>query len=811
MDNKKSYIPIKVFVSYLVLVLLFGSVGWFLYSENKSFSSTERSFTEKNGSILKVSNVLSDLYKTESLARIAIQSESEKDFKNYVAKTTALKVDIDSLKAAVSTPYQITLLDSVQVLLSKKIQNIQQLKAIKNKTEDEIAVSNAISDLTKMESSMRKLQLEDFAKNPSMMGDYERNVLKKYVAYLNQNIPDDSTNTLSKKASDSILSVSKMLLNEVQKETANKKKLLSLEENKLLQNELSISDQLRKVLGIIEREIILNTTKSYLGREESLKKTNQIVTTAAIIGLLLTLFFLILILNDFSKTQSYKKQLEAANLKAKKLLTSREQLISTVSHDLKTPLSTIIGYTELLGNSDLNTKQLHFTKNIKGSSDYISKLVQDLLDFTQIEAGKISIEKIAFSLPDIITEVSNSIQSVYNQKPIQLIIEIDPNLHQKIIGDPFRLRQILSNIIGNAFKFTEEGFIKIEANIHSETDTMIILIEDSGIGIADKNQQLIFEEFTQADEKIEKKYGGTGLGLTISKKMVAILGGELHLKSKLGTGSIFEIQIPLIFDTQLSRSETGIEISKKQYTAIIIDDDQNLLQLTTEVLRQQQYLVFPFDKAQDALSWIKNNDFDFIITDIQMPVMDGFSFLKELQNKTISNYENQPIIAVTGRNDIDLEHYQNSGFTTVIRKPYTPKTVLATIKAILDNSEIPAVLPVMSHPKNTTKTYTLKPLKLFLADDKEALKEILESFMTNTIESLNELEQAATESNFEEIKNIAHKMNPMFKQIKALDISIILDQLELEDLSSDEIKQAVSDLKNKLKALFIHLEKEKIN
>jgi signal transduction histidine kinase/DNA-binding response OmpR family regulator len=809
MDNKKSYIPIKVFVSYLVLVMLFGSVGWFLYSENKSFSSTERSFTEKNGSILKVSNVLSDLYKTESLARIAIQSESEKDFKNYVAKTTTLKIDIDSLKAAVSTPYQITLLDSVQVLLSKKIKNIQQLKAIKNKTEDEIAVSNAISDLTKMESSMRKLQLEDFVKNPAMMGDYERNVLKKYVAYLNQNIPDDSTNTLSKKASDSILSVSKTLLNEVQKETANKKKLLSLEENKLLQNELSISDQLRKVLGIIEREIILNTTKSYLGREESLKKTNQIVTTAAIIGLLLTLFFLILILNDFSKTQSYKKQLEAANLKAKKLLTSREQLISTVSHDLKTPLSTIIGYTELLGNSDLNTKQLHFTKNIKGSSDYISKLVQDLLDFTQIEAGKISIEKIAFSLPDIITEVSNSIQSVYIQKPIQLVIEIDPNLHQKIIGDPFRLRQILSNIIGNAFKFTEEGFIKIEANVHSETNTIIILIEDSGIGIAEKNQQLIFEEFTQADEKIEKKYGGTGLGLTISRKMVAILGGELSLKSKLGIGSIFEIQIPLIFDPQLSRSETPIEISKKQYTAIIIDDDQSLLQLTTEVLRQQQYLVFPFDEAQDALSWIRNNAFDFIITDIQMPVMDGFSFLKELQNKTISNYENQPVIAVTGRNDIDLEHYQNSGFTTVIRKPYTPKTVLATIKAILDNSEIPVALPAMNHPKNTAKKYTLKPLKSFLSDDKEALKEILESFITNTIESLNELEQAATESNFEEIKNIAHKMNPMFKQIKALNISTILDQLELQDLSSDEIKKAVSDLKSKITALFVHLEKEK--
>ena len=174
MDSKKSYIPIKVFISYLVLALLFVSVGWFLYTENKSFSKTEKRITEESSTILKVSNLLSNMHKTESLARIAIQSESEEDFKNYINKTVALKSDIDSLKLLVSTPYQITLLDSVKYLLSKKTKNIQQLKTIKNKTEDESAVKNAIEDLTKMETSLRKLQLEDFVKYPSEMGQYQR-------------------------------------------------------------------------------------------------------------------------------------------------------------------------------------------------------------------------------------------------------------------------------------------------------------------------------------------------------------------------------------------------------------------------------------------------------------------------------------------------------------------------------------------------------------------------------------------------------------------------------------------------------------
>ncbi len=809
MDQKKSYIPVKVFLGYLLLVLLFGSVGWFLYSENKSFTRPEKSISDKNDAVLKVSTVLSDLYKTESLARIAIQSDSETDFKQYVAKTRSLTIAIDSLKTAVSTPDQVQLLNSVQILLSKKTQNILQLKAIKNKTEDETAVSSAITDLTKMESSMRKLQLEDFVKNPAEMADYQRNVLKKYVAYLNQNIPDDSSNTLSKKESDSIISTSKMLLNQVKTETANKKNLLILEENKLLQNGLSISEQLRKVLETIEREIIAKTAKNFTEREKSLQKTNQIVTSAAIIGLVLTLLFLILILNDFSKTQSYKKQLETANLKAKKLISSREQLISTVSHDLKTPLSTIVGYTELLGNSDLSSKQLHFTKNIKGSSDYISKLVQDLLDFTQIEAGKITIEKIPFSLPESIKEISTSIQAVYAHKKIELLLDIDSDLEQRIIGDPFRLRQIISNIVGNAFKFTEKGFIKITAKANRNSKIITILIEDSGIGIATKNQKLIFEEFTQADDQIEKKYGGTGLGLTISKKMASILGGDLNLKSELGKGSIFEIQIPLQYDTTTldHLSFTANELQSKRI-AVLIDDDHNLLQLTTDVLQQHNFDVHPFGKATEALNWIANQAFDLIITDIQMPVMDGFLFIKELQNAPKTNYDKQPIIAVTGRNDLSLADYTEAGFITVVRKPYSPKVLLNTIHAIYNNSEIPNQKVKNKKIKTPEKLYSLKELKAFLPNDTQALNDILQSFMSGTFEDMTLLEQAVHKNNRIETNELAHKMNPMFKQIKAGHISNILDQLENKDTSSEEFHALVLDLKDKIPVLFALLNKE---
>lgn len=808
MNSKKSSIPIKIFISYLILATLFVSVGWFLYSKSNVFSKTEIKITKENSKILKISNLLSNVYKTESLARITIHSNSEKDFKNYVSKTDSLKSDIDSLKLLVTTPYQITLLDSVKFLLSKKTQNIKQLKAIKNKTDDEVSVKNAIEDLTKMEASLRKLQLEDFVKFPSAMGDYQRNVLKKYVAYLNQNIPDDSTNTLTKKASDSILLASKTLLNQVKKETAKKKESLNLEEDKLLQNELSISEQLRKVLSIVESEIIKNTTKNYFERENLLKKTNQIVTIAAAVGTLSTLFFLILILNDFSKTQSYKKQLEVANTKTKLLLKNREQLISTVSHDLKTPLSTILGYTELLDNSDLNKKQHYFAKNIKTSSEYISKLVQDLLDFTQIEAGKITIENIPFSLHDVISEVAKSIQSIYEQKSIALLIETEEKLNNPIMGDPFRLRQILTNLIGNAYKFTEEGFIKIETKIDIENHKINIIVEDSGIGIAEKKQQLIFEEFTQADKNIEKQYGGTGLGLTISKSIVEILGGKLSLKSTLGKGSVFRLELPLQFDTELPKEKAITNNLENKLTAIIVDDDINLLKLTTEILKQNNYKVIPFNNVADALEAARTNSFDFIITDIQMPEIDGFLLLEKLKNLEETKYKKQPIIAVTGRTDLDLEVYKKAGFTEVVKKPYAPKTLLNVINFIFNGIENEVNSNQLFEESASNKPYSLKSLQSFLAEDNEALKEFLTSFIKSTKENLIQLENAIAENNILEIKEVSHRMCPMFKQIQAHAITGILGDLELKDFRTEKIITNFKELKNKILALFMLLEKD---
>ncbi|MDR6968664.1 signal transduction histidine kinase/CheY-like chemotaxis protein [Flavobacterium arsenatis] len=803
MDNKKSYIPIKVFVSYLALATLVVVAGWILYTENRVFSSTENKLASENNKILKVSNLLSNMYKTESFSRITIQSNSDVDFRNYLMQTDSLKAEIDSLKNLVQNDYQITLLDSVKLLLSKKTANIQQLSIIKNQSTDDDAVQKAINKISYMEGTLRKLNLNDFFNDPSSLKDYEKKVYSDFVDYMNENIPSDNTNTLSQKVLDSMLIASKAALSDVVRKTSKKQESLNIQENELLQNELSISEQLRKILSVIEREIIINTTKSNAEKEAALNKTNKVVTIAAGVGFVLTIFFSILILSDFSKTQSYKNQLEIANSKTETLLKNREQLISTVSHDLKTPLSTIVGYAELLGNSDLNNKQSYYTKNIKGSSEYISQLVQDLLDFTQIEAGKITIEHIPFSLKEIAIEVGKSIQSVYEQKNLELILDIDKKFNQRIVGDPFRLRQVLTNLIGNAFKFTERGFIKIEAK--TSDNKAIIRVEDSGIGIEKDKQQLIFEEFTQANDGIEKKYGGTGLGLTISKKMVEILGGNLSLESEFGKGSIFEITLPLEFEDAAFKKEKITELPKpNNLTAIVVDDDVNLLNLTVEVLKQHHYNVLHFTDAREALKTIKTKKFDFIVTDIQMPEMDGFTFLEALKNH--EDYQQQPVIAVTGRTDFGEHIYKNAGFTTALRKPYSPKILLNVIHSVFNDTEIliDEDVPENGHEKE----YSLTSLKAFLPNEEEALKDVLISFIASTKENLDQLEQSFSEDDLPKFKETSHRMYPMFKQIKAEEIASILQDFDLKTLSEDEIRFNLEVLNLKIESLFHLIQQE---
>ncbi len=291
----------------------------------------------------------------------------------------------------------------------------------------------------------------------------------------------------------------------------------------------------------------------------------------------------------------------------------------------------------------------------------MSQLVDDLLEFSKLEDGHITIESIPFNLKTVLDETSTNIKAIYADKPIALLVKHDPALDITIVSDPFRIKQVLYNLIGNAYKFTEEGSISITTKLHSTNYkySVTITITDTGIGINKEKQKDIFNAFTQVNQSNNAKHSGFGLGLAISKKLVNLLKGGLTLNSIPGKGSTFEISFPVKLSYEEVEEKPIIpEASHFKLKAIVVDDDASLRQLIADILEQHQVVTYTFEDAKAALSALKDLTYDVIITDIQLPKMNGFHFMETV--KQLPFYKQQPIIAMTGRMDINTENYIES-------------------------------------------------------------------------------------------------------------------------------------------------------
>ncbi|WP_417362266.1 hybrid sensor histidine kinase/response regulator [Galbibacter sp.] len=809
MEKSKNRLPLKVLLSYLALAALVVIVGMIVSKEISSFTKAQKDDTQEKNKILRIGKLLTLMYESESFARAAIQSNNQTPYINFLSKNDSIAIQIDSLKLLINEPYQSKLLDSVNLLLNQKIKNINELRELRINDKSEKSLDTAIERLASIEEKLGRLTLKDYVEEPDSLDPKTREILLEINSIYNRYIPRDSSNTVDQHTLDSIVSASREMLQNVKESAASQKTSLDAKERQLLRNDLNTSQQLRQILTAFENDFVDNTQLINAEREKVLQRSIRVITIAAVIGAILVIVFSIIILRDSWRSQRYKKQIEASNEHNKSLLKSREQLISMVSHDLRTPLSTIVGYTQLLKDSFLSEKESHYTDRIKNASKYVSQLVEDLLDFSKLEAGRIKIEKIIFNLHTLVKETAENIQSLYPDKPIELIIDIDPNIDQPIVGDAFRIKQILSNLVSNAYKFTQQGSITIRARIrqNSQKENILTLsVIDTGIGIEKKKQSIIFEEFTQADNDTEKKYGGSGLGLTISKKLANLLGANLFLESKPGKGSTFSLSFPAIYSNQkLQDPAKENQHNNIAHNAIVIDDDLALLHLNKEILERNNIKVHPFSSGKEALENINAISYDFIITDIQLPSFNGFFFAETLRSEKKYEYQGQPIIAVTGRKDLDKRSYIEAGFAGFLFKPYHPDQLLQTIDQVLDQKsslETEEETPKQSPENKEHQLFNLSALTSFL-EDESAVKKVLEVFTENTHKDMRALKKAIDKKDYKTVRDLGHKMQTMFKQIDAQTVVPLLHFMEhFKDDQSPLVLENYQVLKRNIKITF---------
>ena len=680
----------------------------------------------------------------------------------------------------------------------------------KRKNESNSSIDNALKEFSRIEESLGKITPESLNPNYATLPSDTQNTIKKWAEYLSENVPKDTSNIPVSQRVDSVLTVSKSLLAEAKQSNTKTLRSVAQKELQLSRADLEISQQLRSIISAFEQEVITKSYNDNLKKQTALKRSIRLAGFASLLGLAIVGLFTFLITKDYWKVQLYRQQLEKEKKFSESLLKSREQLISTVSHDLRTPLNTITGYSELMETTGLTGKQVSYLKNVKSASKYVDSLVNDLLDFSKLEAGKLKVDKTAFILSDLIRETAENLKEINSKKPIELIVKLDDQLENTILGDPFRVRQILTNLIANAYKFTKEGFIEVEAVVVSKTNgkyQTLIKVTDSGIGIKKEKQEHIFKEFTQAEDNTDKKYGGYGLGLTISKKLTELLGGKISLRSDENKGSSFTIEIPFEISKKPLMSPKEIEIRPKmELSLLIIDDDPAMLKLLKEVCQHLGLAAHTYNNFHDIL---KREEliYDMVLTDIQMPNITGFEVLSQLQNGKYSHYTGQPIVAMTGRKDLKKEHYFETGFSDILQKPFTKEMFMQVLTKLFPEA-------VHEKPENKIKTdissgsnlFNLGVISSFLGDDEEGIAEVLQTFVSDTAANIEKLKVAVDDLDIKTINLVAHRMLPMFRQLNSTEIVPILDELEILKIGQIDpkiLKQTYRNLSNKSTVLIL--------
>lgn len=777
-------------------------------------TSSEGSETEK---IIETGSLINDVYETDSFSRIALLTKKQEDFDTYLQKSDSLYQKIDALKKLIPDAYQKQQLDSVKSLLELKSTNIEQLRILKLTSEQDTSLDDVLREFKKIDNKTGRLHVDDIIKEPQRLSRAEQRAWQKWADYfVDKQIGFDDKEVKSITI-DSLVAISRFIVLEAKKENSRTRKALQEKENELLQNELDVSLQLRKIITDLDNEISETSLNKEQERAASEERTKYILRLAAIIGALVMVLFSYIIVTDFFKAEKFKKGLQREKQYSEDLLKSREQLMATVSHDLKTPLNTIVGYTELFTHTPLSEKQYNYAQQIASSAHFISKMADDLLDFSKLEAGKLLIENVPFSLENLLHQIAKASKDLHIQKPVDLHLFIDESLNDKVFeSDPLRIQQIVNNLVSNAYKFTEKGRIQITANllkIKGQKYSIEIAVTDSGIGISKEKQQLIFKEFTQAEKDTFQKFGGSGLGLAISKKIAQLLGGSLKVESVLDEGSTFYFTMPLQLSSKqeiLQKKPTRVSL-KSSLTALIFDDDPAMLALLKELFSQMNIDAHGFKAFED----FKSNgaiQFDFVLTDIEMPTHTGFEILEAFQNGEISAFSKQPVIAMTGTQKYSRKEYVQKGFSDLLRKPFSKNQLIAALSPLFLN-KIESSLPELEVFKNpTNEIFNLSFMNSFLSSE-DSLNEVLTIFYQQSEQDLKQIQTAIENFDCELLGNTAHRMLTMCRQLGAKRVNPILETMErcaLEKPTQSDMESLFANLKVEVKTLLESLQNREV-
>lgn len=477
---------------------------------------------------------------------------------------------------------------------------------------------------------------------------------------------------------------------------------------------------------------------------------------------------------------------------------AKEIFLANMSHEIRTPMTGILGLASLLSKTNLNDQQKNYIQLITESANNLLTIVNDVLDIEKIASGKFEFEKVHFRISDKVSTTIQSFQYKAEEKGLQLIFDDKLPTDLVIIGDPYRLSQILNNLLSNALKFTERGKIIVSSNIVENNNNKVGIqfsVSDTGIGISKEKSISIFDPFIQASTDVARKYGGTGLGLSICKNLVEMQGGKILLESEAGKGSTFLFKLMYEIGTaSLLKEDNKAEVSFKSIgkKTILIAEDVELNQyLAKHILESWQFSTDIANNGKEAVEKVKQNNYDLILMDIQMPEMDGIAATKAIRKLTDATKANIPIIALTAhalKGDDQL--YIAAGMNDYVTKPYTEEKLYKTISKYLQ-SNIKEVSDNKTESSNSSevsdKLYNLSMVNVIGRNNPEFAAKMVKLFLDNIPIELQKLTTAVKENDIKTVNFIAHKMKSTIDSMGIEKIRTSIRALEMkEEIIIDE-------------------------
>lgn len=705
--------------------------------------------------------------------------------------------------------------DSLLTLLHEKDQNTLQMLRVLSEANDSLLSASEIEEIISEQDSIithQRVQHRVITKRDSLLTAPKKKGFFKRLAEVFAPSKEDSAvlvNTSLEVATDTIIeptaskdSLQQKIRLATEEKRLQRKKTIRRTSTKYQRMNTQLTARMDSLIKNFEEEMSTRARHDAELQQAVRMRSARIIAGIAIGAVLLSALFLIVIMRDISRSNRYRLQLEAANQRAADLLIAREKLMLTITHDFKAPLGSIMGYSELLSRLTQDERQRFYLDNMKSSSEHLLKLVSDLLDFHRLDLNKAEVNRVTFNPAQLFEEIYVSFSPLTAAKGLSLQCHIAPELNSRFISDPLRLRQIINNLLSNAVKFTQKGEITLTATYDSSRLT--IAIADTGKGMAPEDRERIFQEFTRL--KGAQGEEGFGLGLSIVKKLVTLLEGTIEVDSTLGEGSCFTVVLPLYpigeslngnipnlseapsSEASFSNTaEANPSLSPmKVIRVLLIDDDKIQLNLTAAMLKQQGIDAVCCEQLEELIEQLRTSMFDVLLTDIQMPAINGFDLVKLLRASNIPQAKTIPIIAVTARSEMDRTALYEHGFAGCLHKPFTVRELLHTVNEGQLSADEAHITEDMC-----TSSLNFSALTAFSEDDPEASRSIIRSFIEETGKNADRMQQASSDKDVDGIAAMAHKLLPLFTLIGATDATPLLNWLEARrgETYSEEIEE----------------------